>query len=304
MAIGFQILGAVGPLVVLLIVISGRVPDLLTSLAAPSPSLEATAEAVTGPLSVTGLVASVGLVALTIESRIVAVAVLGGQAIGRPMAPLEALRRSRQVFWGVAAATIAIQFVLTIAVSVVTLPLGRSEAASLAGTAVAALMSVPFVYLVSGIVLGGAPPLESIRRSIGMARTSWRLALVVAVAETLAQTLLVLALLAGLDILARISELLGLGLESGGPTTFVTIVIALLATAAAGSLVFLVSALAAAPQVVAFLGLTHYGAGLDRAREGAAGARRVRWLSGPMAAGITVAVLAAFAGISAAVRSP
>jgi len=297
------VLGAVGPLVVLLVVVAGRAPELFGTVLDPSIGPRSPdGDAVASSVLVTGMIAGAAVIALTIESRIVAVALLGAQAIGRPIRPLEALRRSRQVFWPVAGATFVIQLVVNLLVSIVGSPLGDNEASVVVTTAFAALLSVPFVYLVSGIALGAAPALEAIRRSVRMAQTRWRLAIMVAVAETLAQTLLVLALLAGLDILSRVSEIFGLGLDSGGPTTFATIVIALLATTAAGSLVFMVSALAAAPQVVAFVGLTHFGAGLDRARDDAPGARQVRWLSIPMASGIAVALLAAFAGITAALR--
>lgn len=304
MAISGQVLGAVGPLVVLLVVVAGRAPDLLEILAEATPG-QATPEAgaVSGAIAMTGLIAAVALVALAVESRIVAVSLLGARAIGRPIAPLEALRRSRQVFWPVAGATAVIQFVIWVIVGAVSAPLGDSEAGGLASTALAAALGVPFVYLVSGIALGGAPALEAIRRSVSMARVRWRLAIVVAVAETLAQILLIIALLAGLDILARISEVLGLGVAGGAPTTFATIALALFATAAAGSLVFLVSALAAAPQVVAFVGLTRYAGGLDSARDDASHVRRVRWLSVPMAIGIVVAVVTAFAGIGSALQA-
>jgi hypothetical protein len=304
MAIGFQLLAAVGPLVVLLIVVAGRAPGVLELLLDPTgQATSPEVEAVTGPILTTGAVGALAVLALTIESRIVAVGLLGGQAIGRPIGPREALRRSRQVFWGVAAATFVIQLVVNLIVGLASGIVGDSEASFVLTTLLAALLGVPFVYLVSGIVLGAAPALEAIRRSVQMARTRWRLAIVVAIAEALAQTLLVLALLAGLDILVRLSDLLGLGLDSGQPTTFLTVVIALLATAAVGSLLFMVTALAASPQVVAFVGLTRYAAGLDRARDDAPAARQVRWLSIPMAIGIVLALLASLAGVAAAMQA-
>jgi hypothetical protein len=304
LAIGFQLLGTVGPLVVLVIVIASRAPEVIDALLDQTTTVTTSPEvaAVAGPAYLLLVIAGLALLALTIESRILAVSLLGGYAIGRPMLPLEALRRSRQVFWPVAGATFIIQVAVNIVVTFAGGVLGESEASVVLTTGLAALLSVPFVYLVSGIALGAAPAVEAIRRSIAMARVRWRLAIVVAVAETLAQTLLVLALLAGFDILARITDTLGLGLDSGAPTTFLTIVIALLATTAVGSLLFTVTALAAAPQVVAFVGLTRYGAGLDLARDAAPNARRVRWLSVPMAIGITVAVVTSVAGVAAALR--
>ncbi len=302
MAVGFQMLGAVGPLVVLLLVVAGRAPDVLDLILDPTATATGQSASVSGAVFVTATIGALALVALTLESRIVAVAILGGEAIGRPVAPLVALRRSRQVFWSVAGATFVIQLVVNVVVTLAGSPFGDSEAGIVFTTALAAFLSVPFVYTVSGIVLGAVPALEAIRRSNRLAATRWRLAIVVAVAETLAQTLLVLALLAGLDIVVRISDALGLGLDSGAPATFATIVIALLATAAVGSLLFTVTAIASAPQVVAFVGLTHVGAGLDRARDDAQRGRRVRWLSVPMAIGIVIAVLVAIGGVSAALQ--
>src|SRR6185436_10772339 len=46
-----------------------------------------------------------------------------------------------------------------------------------------------------------------------------------------------------------------------------TVIVVLALVAAIGSLVFTMAVVLAAPQVVAFVGLTHYAGGLDRARE-------------------------------------
>jgi hypothetical protein len=81
--------------------------------------------------------------------------------------------------------------------------------------------------------------------------------------------------------------------------TYLTLVVAMFVVAAIGSLVFTVSALAVAPQVVAFVGLTGYGGGLDQARD-APTARPVRWLSAPMAVGAGIAIVASLIGVSSA----
>jgi hypothetical protein len=174
---------------------------------------------------------------------------------------------------------------------------GDTEATLVIATVVVMLASVPFAYVLTGIVLGDAPVGIALRRSIAMARLRWRIAIVVAISETLAQTLLIFGVGAALDIVSRVADALGLGLEAGTPTTYVTLVVAMLVVVAVGSLVFTVSALAVAPQVVAFVGLTGYGGGLDLARD-APGSRPVRWLSIPMAVGAVVAVLASMAGVS------
>ena len=307
MAIGLQLLAAAGPLVLFLIVVATKDPTALDGLftgLAPAPGSREETIALSFSFGI--LVAGLAFAALTAESRIVAVSLLGGEAGRRPVVPHEALRRSRQVFWRVVAATIVVQIPLALASSLVqglASPLlgGSEEALVLLGLAVTTLLTVPFAYLLTGIILGGASPWEAIRRSIGLARLRWRLALVAAIAEALAQTLLILGLGAGLDIVATVSTSLGLGLDSGPVATFATLALALLGTAAVGSLIFTVSAVAAAPQVVAFVGLTRYTAGLDGARD-AVGLRPARWVSIPMAIGIVIALLASVAGVSAVIR--
>jgi hypothetical protein len=308
LAIGLQLLATLGPFVVLIVVVLGRAPDLLDLLADATPGAtpDPRAAAIAGPLALSLIVGVLALVALFTEGGIIAIALLAGRLIGRPVSLREALRRSRQVFWRVLAVSIVVQVVATIATSVfdaVAGPiLGPSEALAISSAAVATVASAPFAYVEAGIVLGGAGVGLAIRRSIEMAQVRWRLAFLVAIAATLAQTLLFFGLAAGLDILVRIADALGLGLAAGDPTTFVTIAIVLAATAAAGSLVFTVGAIAAAPQVVAFVGLTHFTGGLDQAREGSTTARPVRWLTLPMALGIGIAVLSSIAGVAAVVR--
>ncbi len=307
LAIGLQLLAAAGPLVLLLIVIATKAPnalDWLTTGQQPVPGSQQ--ESIAFSFAVTMLVALAAFTALTVESRIVAVSLLGAEAGRRPIAPHEALRRSRQVFWRVIAATLLIQIPLALAADVIegaASPLlgGSDQAMLLFGLVVTTLLTVPFAYILTGIVLGGASAGEAIRRSIGLVRVRWRLALVAAVADALAQTLLILGLGAGLDVVATIAGGLGLGLDSGPVATFATLALALLGTAAVGSLVFTVAAVAAAPQVVAFVGLTRYTAALDEARD-APDRRRARWVSVPMAIGIAVALLASVAGVSAVMR--
>lgn len=307
MAIGLQLLAAAGPLVLFLIVVATKAPAALDELFVgqePAPGSREEAIALSFVFGV--LITILAFTALAAESRIVAVSLLGGEAGRRPLVPHEALRRSRQVFWRVIAATIVVQVPLTVVSSLVqelaSPLLGRSaEALVLVGLVVTTLLTVPFAYVLTGIVLGGASPWEAIRRSIGLARVRWRLALVAAIAEAMAQTLLILGLGAGLDVVTTVGTNLGLGLDSGPVATFATLALALLGTAAVGSLVFTAYAVAAAPQVVAFVGLTRYTAGLDGARD-VAGTKPARWVSIPMAIGIAVALLASVAGVSAVMR--
>jgi hypothetical protein len=302
LAIGFQLMGAAGPFVVLLLIVAGRTPGILDLFASNAVTADAGQAGAVVALLLSGSIGGLALIALSLESRILAVAILGGRAVGRPVTPHEALRRSRATFWRVLVATIVIQIPLTLLSNVVSGVIPGVEAAVVVATVVVTIASAPFAYLLTGIVLGDASAGLAIRRSVEMARVRWRLALVAAIAETLAQTLLIFGLSAGLDIVSRVADALGLGLGAGNPMTFLTIVVALLCTAAVGSLIFTVSAIAAAPQVVAFVGLTGYGAGLDPARD-APDARPVHWVSIPMAMGIVFATVVSLAGVASALGS-
>ncbi len=302
--IGTILVAVAGPFVVLLVLVGGGSLGILEG--APVDLDDAAAGSLALALLVSGTIAILALAAIVIECRIVAIAILGGHAVGRPVAPHEALRRSRQVYWRVVGASIIVGLPVNAASGIVSQLLdavvGPTEATLVLSTIVATVVAAPFAYTVSGLVLGGVGAFEAIRRSWEMARYRWSTALVVAVAETLAQTLLVFAVFAGLDILVRVGGAVGLGLEGDTATTIVTLTIALAATAAVGSLLFTVAAIATAPQVVAFVGLTGYGAGLDPARDGAPGARPVRWLSVPMAVGTGSAVVTSILGVAAAAR--
>jgi hypothetical protein len=176
LAIGLQLLAAAGPLVLLLIVVATKAPhalDWLTTGQEPAPGSQQ--ESIAFSFVLTVLVALTAFTALTVESRIVAVSLLGGEAGRRPVAPHEALRRSRQVFWRVIAATLVIQIPLTLISDVIqgaATPLlgGSDQAMLLFGLVVTTVLTVPFAYILTGIVLGGASAGEAIRRSIGLAR--------------------------------------------------------------------------------------------------------------------------------------
>ncbi len=308
LAIGTQLLGCVGPVLLLVLIVLARAPELVQAIALgeAAPSGVELPPAVTSALAVGLVVAGLGIIALTIESQILAISVLGGRAVKRPVEPHEALRRSRQSFWRVFAGTLVATIPGLIASAVIG---GIVAAATPSGevtfavqTVITTLFLIPFVYVPVGIVLGGVGAIESIRRSIAMSRIRWRLAIVAAVAQTLAQTLLVFGLSAGLDILIRVADALGLGLTGGAIQTFVTIVLVAMGVVAYGSLIFTVAAISAAPQVVAFIGLTKYAGGLDQARDSAPTARPVRWLSAPMVAGMALALTSSLLGAAAAAQ--
>jgi hypothetical protein len=75
----------------------------------------------------------------------------------------------------------------------------------------------------------------------------------------------VFALGAGLDLVIRFADAVGLGIDGSVPEAAVTAVLILACVVAIGSLIVTIAALVAAPQVFVFLKMTGYSAGLDRA---------------------------------------
>jgi hypothetical protein len=137
---------------------------------------------------------------------------------------------------------------------------------------------------------------ESLRRSTRLARRRLRLAIVVSLFAVVAQYLVILAAFAGIDLVVRALEPFHAQLENFDASSIggflLLTVAALVALFAYGTLSFTVGALAAAPQVVAFLGLTGYSRGLDGAREATEGepARdKPAWISRPMLIGALLA---------------
>jgi len=100
---------------------------------------------------------------------------------------------------------------------------------------------------------------------------------------------LILALFAGLDVVIRVVDALGFTAESS-VSTFAGTLVAGALLFALGTLLFTAAALAAAPQVLAFTGLTHYTRGLEPARHVSTG----RWPWDPFVTrGLAVTIIGA-----------
>jgi hypothetical protein len=333
--IGLQFMAILGPAVILVAVALTRLPEFASILeaagtpGAPQPAtLSESDGALFGLIAVEFILAGLGVIALSLEAELIAMALLAGQLVGRPLTLHEALARSRQSYWRVFGASLLVGVPLGIVAIVAQAAFGSflgegTEATVLASSAVSTILSLPFVYIVAGVLLGEVGAVESVRRSMRLARSRWRAAFVVALFAAAVGYIQLFAFGAGGDILVRIGTTVGLGFESGSPTTFVTISLILVGLMALGSLVVTISALTTAPEVVAFVALTGYTAGLDLARETPAGAtdqvpaplpstpapapawgppppspRGHRWVSIPMAVGIALGVLASVAGIA------
>jgi hypothetical protein len=234
--------------------------------------------------------------------------VLGGRLAGRPATIRQALARSRTSFWGAVAASIIVALPVSLAQGLlggILLPADApDELIAAVSTLIAAIVGAPFAYVLAGIVLGGVDPIESTRRSFRVFGARRLAAVLVAAIDSFAVLLLVFGLGQGLDIAIRVAGALGLGAGSdpAGLALATAGIVAVLF--ALGTLLFTVYAIAIAPQVVMFVGLTHATFGLDRVRNGGPddpdvvrpGRARFRWFTRLMFAGFALgAVLAAVA---------
>jgi hypothetical protein len=309
--IGAIVLGTVGPFV-------------LAQLAVEVVGFEMTFEAyealllnVSGPLGVLGFLAFAGVIVAAVESRTMAVAVLGGSMAERPVSIRRSVARSRQTFWRAIVASVVVAVPVALAQTGATqlidalfhLNFEASEAVSLVtSTVVSGVVAAPFAYVLAGVVLGDVDPFEAVRRSFRVFRARKAAASIVVVFETITALLLVLGLSAGLDVVFRIFGALGLGVGSGTGGVAVTIAGVVVIGFAFGTLLFTVMAITIAPQVVMFVGLTHATVGLDRVRAGGPddpdirrpGVRRFRWLTMPMLLAFALGALGLWSAVSVA----
>jgi hypothetical protein len=308
--VGLIVLGTVGPLVVLLWGVE---------VASQGQSVEDLSQALSGRvgqwLAVGSWLAITGLVVAFVESRAVAIALLGARLEGRPFRLRDAVQRSRAVFWRVLLGIALINVPVLVAQELIANWLagafrGPSEVTDLTPAILLAIVASPFAYVLSGIVLGDVGPVESARRSLRLFSVRRRSAVVVSLFALAAQYLTLLGAGAAIDLVARVFDSLALGPASGDIGVAIVTLVILAVVFAIGSLVFTVAAIAAAPQVVMFLALTHATPGLApplademAGRSGmgwraAARRREFRWLTLPMRAAIALGLLVAVVGLA------
>jgi hypothetical protein len=303
--IGLLALGAFGPTAVLVLIGLGRLlSDPATAEALivdPVRVLQQRPELVE-PLLVIYLLVMTGLLLITtisIDAQGIAIALLGGIASERPLRLWEAVTRARQVFWRLAGAGFLVGIASSIVAFVIAIPFVRpldtNTGVTFIASMIGSLVVTPFAFAATGVVLGDVGAVESLRRSMALFRARPWIAFVVVLFTLVTAAIQSFALGAGLDVAARVAELLGLGIESGGAALVLPAILTLAFITAFGSLTFTVAAIVAAPQVAAFLGLTYYSGGLDRARsDSAAPPARFRWVTVPMLAFMVgLAILAA-----------
>jgi hypothetical protein len=248
-----------------------------------------------GPLTLSVIMAGIGVVAASIESKAVAVTLLAARLEGRAIPLRQAVERSRRVFWRIVRGTILTTVpLLLIQFAAQELAArafrGESEISVISAGIVSTILLAPFAYVVTGIVLGDVGAAEAVRRSVRLFRARKVAALVVALFAWSAQLLTGFGLGAALDLVLRATDFTSLFSSTDVlPTALAALVIVSLVFAV-GTLLFTVNAISLAPQVVMFLALTQVAPGLDTARElRAPDAPRFRWLTRPY---IVLAILA------------
>ena len=294
--IGLLALGAFGPTAVLMLVGIGRLlgdPAMVEALAVDPVGVFQEHPEIVEPLLVIYFLVMVGLlllVTISIDAQGIAIALLGGIAADRPLRLQEAVVRARQVFWRLAGAGFLVGLASALVALAVSIPFLRpfdtNTGISFIASMVGALVVTPFAFAATGVVLGDVGTIESLQRSMALFRARPSIAFVVVLFTLVTSAIQSFALGAGLDVAVRVAEFLGLGLDGGGVALVLPAILILALITAFGSLTFTVAAIVAAPQVAAFLGLTFYSAGLDRARiaEGGARPRGFRWVTLPMVA--------------------
>ncbi|HKG57484.1 MAG TPA: hypothetical protein VKA85_09560, partial [Candidatus Limnocylindrales bacterium] len=260
--------------------------------------------------------AMAGFLVAFVESRAIAMAILGARLAGRRLELRDAVQRSRRVFWRVAGGLLLINiplgiFQIFVGNWFVDVFHGASEITVLTPSIVAAIVGTPFAYVVAGIVLGDVGVVESARRSVRLFNARRRAALVVSLFALAAQLLTVIGLVVGLDLLVRVFEVAGVGPTSNDITVAATTALIVAGVFASGTLLFTIAALSVAPQVVMFLALTHTTLGLDHiddsvrvtndtppVNEWAPAPRRAfRWLTRPMLGAMALGAVSTVAGL-------
>jgi hypothetical protein len=304
--VGLLVAAVVGPATVLLIA------DLPRLAAVPwdnpesmTPDQAVALAALIWPLYAAGSLALLGVIPVLLDGQLMVATLLAGRLAGMPVTIREALARARQVFWryGLAAFGVGLLSAITsLIVNVVagTFVRGESIGSSLFAAFIAAIVTAPFGYILAGVVVGDVSGGTALARSVTLARARPALALVVAAFAFLSSSLTVLGIGVGLEVVGDIVLVLRPVLRPDPLALLVAIAAASLGLVAYGSLSVTVAALAASPQVAAFLGLTQYSAGLERARLATPGRRRARWVTGPMAVLIGLEVVVVVIGLAAA----
>ena len=303
--IGLLFLGAFGPAAILILVGIARLlsdPATSATLTSDNPFLVLIDQPdLSGPLTLVyavGVVGAILLIAISIDAEAMAIATLGGIASGQPLTLEQSVRRARQTFWRLfwSGALVAVcSSVVSLAIAWPFLrPLDSNQGLQFIASMIATLAVTPFAFAATGIVLGDAGAIETLRRSYRLFRARPRIALVVTLFTLVTAAIQTFAFGAGADLASRVAEFFHIG--EGATSLILPGILVLAFIVAFGSLTFTIAAIVGAPQVAAFLGLTFYSGGLDKARAPLVPGK-VRWVSIPMSIVMVVLGVVALAGI-------
>lgn len=309
--IGLLALGAFGPSVLLLFIGLARLVEdpgtaaILaadpTLLAFDQPGLESALQLLAG-LAVAGFVL---LIAISIDAQAIALSLLGGVASDQPLRLGESVTRARQTFWRLVSASLIVGVASFVASFLVTMPFTDpfsetgNSGIQFIGSMIGTLVVTPWAYASAGIVLGDVGAIEALGRSVSLFRARPRTALVVVLFTLVTAAIQLFAVGAGLEVAIRVAEVFDVGPEQGAVGLVVPAVLVFGFIVAFGSLTFTIAAIVAAPQVAAFLGLTFYAKGLDRARApDRARFGLLHWVGRPMALAMGGVALVAALGVS------
>jgi hypothetical protein len=271
--IGLLVLAAVGPLLVILLAVVHRLEEqgVLDGGFLTQRTMFVAVDDASGPIVVAFLIGLYCLAAISIDSQLLAVNLIGSTATDRAFELRGALQLVRMRFWRLLGANLLIGVILflpRLILEGVIAPNGVvGEAQFVTLTLLGVLLSVPFAYVSAWIILGAVGARESVRRSWRFARARPSLAVLIAIVNVSVQTVAGFALGAGADLLARLAEVLGLDRATGLGLFIPLGAILTVGVIAAGSLLLTIAALTAAPQVVAYLGLGGTDNGLDALRD-------------------------------------
>jgi hypothetical protein len=305
--IGLLVLGAFGPTVVLAVLALGKilsVPGIADEFAqSPQALFSANPRlaAVILHLTLLVLLGSLLFISISIDAHAIAISLLGANAAGKPLRLWEAVERARQVFWRLLGATGLVGIVSIIVTAIVNAilnsPRSDVDVRNFVAQIIATVATTPFAFAAAGVVLGEVGAIESLRRSYRLFRARPRIALVVVLFTLVTAAIETFALGAGADVAGRIAEVFHLSIAEGGVLLLVSIAVVLAFVVALGSLLFTIGAIVAAPQVAAFLGLTFYAGGLDRARVEGTRPKQTRWVTRPMVVSMILLGLVALLGL-------
>ncbi|HEX8941098.1 MAG TPA: hypothetical protein VF763_13135, partial [Candidatus Limnocylindrales bacterium] len=258
------------------------------------------------------LLAALGLVALSLESQLLAAIGLAARRMGAPIDLPSAVELSRRRFWPLVRATLAVFIFASLPAAVVSVTVAaalgaqRFLVAQTAQLVTGLLIGTPFTYTAVACAVAGYGAVDAIRVSFRLAARRWRLAFAVAVLRYLAQLLVQLAASSGLDALASVAAALHPHVPGAVVGAVLGLGLAAVLLVVAGALVFAVNVAAVAPQVVAYAALAGLPTEGPEADLGA-GLRPTRRISRPMLAAIVLAFVAAipptWAGIEVLLRS-